>query len=87
MNAGEHQNAPSLAGIVWRDVGATTYSGYSDALRQSRRIWDAALLEEFLADPDTLFKGTVMPKVEMSGETRKEIVSILTGLSQDIELR
>ena len=54
---------PNLSGVVGRRVGGDSGFGYSPVLeeaRQSGQVWDAALLERFLADPEEMFPGLWM---------------------------
>jgi cytochrome c len=54
---------PNLAGVVGRRVGGDPGFDYSPVLEEARqegRVWDAALLERFLADPEEMFPGLWM---------------------------
>ena len=54
---------PNLAGVVGRRVGGDPKFDYSPVLegaRQEGRVWDEALLEQFLADPEEMFPGLWM---------------------------
>lgn len=54
---------PGLAGIVGRQVAAVEGFRYSPAMQafaEDGRIWDEALLAEFLAAPRAVVKGTSM---------------------------
>ena len=54
---------PNLAGVAARRVGgdpAFDYSPVLEAAREAGRVWDAALLERFLADPEEMFPGLWM---------------------------
>ncbi len=54
---------PNLAGVVGRRVGGDPGFEYSPVLEEARqegRVWDAALLERFLADPEEMFPGLWM---------------------------
>lgn len=54
---------PNLAGLAGRRVGGDPDFGYSPALEAARaagQVWDGALLERFLADPDAMFPGLWM---------------------------
>jgi cytochrome c len=54
---------PNLAGVVGRRVGGDADFEYSPVLegaRQEGRVWDAAMLERFLADPEEMFPGLWM---------------------------
>lgn len=54
---------PSLAGIVGRPVASLDGFRYSPAMKDfagDARVWDEALLTEYLAAPRTVVKGTSM---------------------------
>ena len=54
---------PNLAGVVGRRVGGDPRFDYSPVLegaRQEGRVWDEALLEQFLADPEEMYPGLWM---------------------------
>ena len=54
---------PNLAGVVGRRVGGDPGFDYSPVLEEARqegRVWDTALLERFLADPEEMFPGLWM---------------------------
>ena len=54
---------PNLAGVVGRRVGGDAGFDYSPVLegaRQEGGVWDAAMLERFLADPEEMFPGLWM---------------------------
>ena len=54
---------PNLAGVVGRRVGGDPGFDYSPVLEEARqegRVWDTALLERFLADPEETFPGLWM---------------------------
>jgi cytochrome c len=54
---------PNLAGLAGRVVGGDPRFDYSPVLEAARaegRVWDRALLERFLADPEAMFPGLWM---------------------------
>ena len=54
---------PTLAGLIGRPVAGDPGFAYSPVLRAAGAeglIWDQALLERFLADPEGLFPGMWM---------------------------
>ena len=56
-------SGPNLAGVVGRRVGGDPGFDYSPVLEEARqegRVWDAATLERFLADPEEMFPGLWM---------------------------
>nr|WP_229218088.1 cytochrome c family protein [Rugamonas apoptosis] len=51
---------PQLNGIVGRPAAATSDYKYSDAMRQSRIVWNAQALSAFLRAPGDVVPGTRM---------------------------
>jgi len=51
---------PSLWQVVGRPVASVQGFEYSDALRGMRAVWDRALLDRFLTDPQAFAPGTRM---------------------------
>jgi cytochrome c len=60
MKKGDNRLGPSLAGIIGRKAGALPGYNYSSSMRQSGIIWDAASLDQFIADPDKVVHGNNM---------------------------
>lgn len=57
-------SGPNLAGVVGRRAGADPAFDYSPALRaaaQAGLAWDAATLDRFIQDPESVVPGTAMP--------------------------
>ena len=52
---------PSLQGIVGRKAGAVPGFRYSRAMKNAGVAWDDKNLDAFLADPQKLVPGNVMP--------------------------
>lgn len=52
---------PRLAGVVGRKAGTIPSFGYSDALKKSAVVWNEAVLDQWLTDPET-----VIPETDMS---------------------
>ena len=66
---------PSLAGLIGRPVAGVPGFAYSPVLRAAGAdglVWDQALLERFLADPEGLFPGMWMsyPGIADAAERR-----------------
>jgi cytochrome c2 len=72
---------PNLAGVLGRRVGGDPGFGYSPVLEEARRagqVWDAALLERFLADPEEMFPGLWMGSNALrAGEERAAVAAFL----------
>ena len=58
--AQEHQYAPSLQGILGRDVAAVSFE-YSDALASLGGSWTEERLFDYIQDPQAFAPGTTMP--------------------------
>jgi cytochrome c len=82
-----NKTGPKLQGLFTRTAGALAdFPRFTDALKKSGIAWDAAKLEEFLADPPKMVPGTSMwvGKVEHAQE-RRDLIAYLRkpGVSLD----
>ena len=72
---------PNLAGVVGRGVGGDPGFDYSPVLEEARqkgRVWDAGVLERFLADPEEMFPGLWMGGNGLrAAEDRAAVVAFL----------
>lgn len=59
----DHTRSPSLARIYNAPIGATSYTGYSAALKERNARWTPENLAAFIADPQAFVPGTSMPPV------------------------
>lgn len=64
LQTGDHQKAPSLARIHGDPIAATSYEGYTEALKAKSGTWDDATLAGFLIDPQGFAPGTTMSGLE-----------------------
>ena len=55
------ENGPSLVGVIGRKAGAVEGFRYSPPMKRSGLTWDEAVLKAFVADPQSVVKGTRMP--------------------------
>jgi cytochrome c len=73
---------PNLAGLVGRKVAGDADFDYSPVLRQARaegRVWTAAALEQFVADPEAMFPGMWMTARPLANPAeRQALVRFLT---------
>lgn len=61
VRPGEHLTGPSLAHVYGRQAAsAPGFRRYSDALKRSGLVWNAATLDKWLADPAALVPGNGM---------------------------
>lgn len=76
---------PNLAGLVGRRVGGDPEFGYSPALeaaRASGSVWDAALIERFLADPEEMFPGLWMGNNGLRAAEDRAAVAAFLGTAR-----
>lgn len=69
---------PNLAGLIGRPVAGDPQFDYSPVLRQARaagQVWDAAMLERFLADPEEMFPGLWMGGNGLDRAAEREAVA------------
>ena len=81
---GEHLTGPSLA-HVWNRKAASAegFQRYSDALKKSGLVWDAATLDKWLADPQALVRGTSMTFSGIrNAEQRRDVIAYLKAVSE-----
>jgi cytochrome c len=61
------RNGPALADLYGRPAGSSPDFPYTDAMKQSGIVWDAANLDAFLADTDAAVPGTRMWQHQQRG--------------------
>lgn len=73
---------PSLMGIIGRPVATVEGFNYSTAMKEfgEGKVWDEALLEEYLPNPKVLVKGT---KMAFAGLKKPEDVVNLIAYLKD----
>jgi cytochrome c2 len=86
FDPGDHANAPSLGNIFDAPIGATTYSGYSEALKGRSGRWSRTELQAFLSDPAAYAPGTVMPGSGLNDPfVINALINLLEALSKEAE--
>ena len=60
LEAGKKKVGPSLAGLFGMTAGSVEGFKYSDAMKESGIVWDAATLDEFLTKPKNMVPKTRM---------------------------
>ncbi|MCK0127676.1 c-type cytochrome [Erythrobacter sp. F6033] len=82
--SGEASRAgPNLYGVVGRSAGSLDDFAYSDALAGSGITWDAAQLDEFIANPSAAVPGTIMVAGAVADDERRAaIIAYLESLSE-----
>lgn len=72
LEAGVNKVGPNLAGIIGRPAGSVEGFKYSDAMKNSGLTWDAATLDQYLADPKGFVPGNKMAFVGLKKEDDRE---------------
>jgi alcohol dehydrogenase (cytochrome c) len=75
---GANGYGPSLAGVVGRHAAAISGFNYSSALKEANLTWDAANLDQFLADSGKKVPGTAMAIMLPSASERADIIAYLS---------
>jgi len=78
----QNRVGPHLVGVVGREVASVDGFRYSDAMVEwgAGKVWDAATLDEYLADPRGVVKGTKMAFPGLKKETdRADVIAYLEG--------
>ncbi|TAG81554.1 MAG: cytochrome C [Betaproteobacteria bacterium] len=71
---------PKHRGVLGRRVGKIKGFNFSPALSKSTLVWDAELLNRWLADPEQVVKGQWMGYRIDSAQTRADLVAYLATL-------
>jgi cytochrome c len=73
---------PSLQGVFGRAAatGDATFP-YTEALKKSKLVWDAATLERFLTNPGAAVPGTAMPIAVPGKADRDNIIAYFSSLT------
>jgi cytochrome c len=83
LEAGVNKVGPSLAGIVGRPAGAVEGFKYSEAMTGSGLTWDAATIDQYLADPKGFVPGNKMAFVGLKKEEdRANVIAYLQSGGQ-----
>lgn len=79
--SGKNIFGPSLAGVSGRRAGSLPGYSYSDALKNSGLVWNAASLDRWLTSPQRTVPGTKMPFTGIADPAkRKQVVDYLLTL-------
>ncbi len=79
--AGNNKLGPNLAGIFGRKAGTVPGFRYSRAMARAKIVWEEKSLDEFLADPQRLVPGNIMPYPGLADERqRKALIEYLKTL-------
>ena len=79
--AGKNGFGPSLAAVAGRRAASLASYSYSNALKKSGLVWNAATLDRWLTSPQRMVPGTRMPFTGIADPARrKEVVDYLLTL-------
>lgn len=74
---------PSLAGVAGRKAGSLPGYAFSDALKNSGLVWNAATLDRWLTSPQKTVPGTRMPFSGIKDPSvRKTVIEYLLKLEK-----
>lgn len=76
----KNDTGPRHAGVVGRRAGSVPGFDYSPALKASTLVWDAALLDRWIAKPDAVVPGQAMDFKLGDAAMRADIIAYLTTL-------
>ena len=74
------RQGPTLFNIVGRDAGTADGFRYSAGFANAKFKWDEQKLDAWLADPQTMIPGAIMPYKQAKPELRVAIVNYLKEL-------
>lgn len=77
---GDEGLAPSLIGVVGHPPADGKNYRYSDALKAKQGIWDAEMLDSYLANPQAVVPGTEMDVNSPDPAERAAIIAYLQTL-------
>jgi cytochrome c len=71
------KTGPRLAGVVGRQAGTIPGFPYSDAVKKSDVVWNEAVLDKWLTDPETVIPDTDMAFRLDNPKERAAIIAFL----------
>lgn len=74
------KQGPTLLGVMGRKAATSPHFNYSQALKDSGLVWDAATLNHFLTDPAKMVPGTTMPIPLPDALMRADLIAYLATL-------
>jgi cytochrome c len=78
---GTNGTGPTLRGVVGRQAGTVAGFRYSRAMKAANLTWDAQRLADYLADPQKVVPGNVMPFAGLSdAKQRADVIAYLATL-------
>jgi cytochrome c len=84
LEAGHNETGPHLHGLFGRKSAGVDDYVYSPPLRRANVVWTPALLDSFLAEPQSgAFRGNKMPFAGMSdAQARADLIAYLKQATQ-----
>jgi cytochrome c len=70
-----HRVGPNLHGVFGREIGTAEGFTYSQAVQDADFVWDAAHLDEWLANPQTFLPGNRMAFAGVRNEEQRRDVT------------
>jgi cytochrome c len=71
------RQGPTLAGVIGRHAGSVAGFHYSAGFAKADFTWDAAHLDAYLTNPQSVVPGAVMPYRQAKPEIRQAIIGYL----------
>ena len=77
-------DGPTLKGVIGRKAGSLEDYRYSAAMKRSDVVWDAATLDQYVADPQARIPGNRMAFAGISDKTqRDDLIAFLAIATKD----
>jgi cytochrome c len=76
---GKNKIGPSLFNLIGRHAGSASGYNYSPAMHDLDKIWDSAVLDEYLAAPRAMVPGTKMTFPGIADKQEREDVIAFLG--------
>ncbi len=83
---GAHKLGPNLSGIVGKEAAVVPGFVYSAALVESGLVWDAAALDQWIANPSAMVPGTTMVFAGIRDpEQRANLIAYLQEIADPVD--
>jgi cytochrome c len=81
--AGDNRLGPSLHGVMGRKAGSVEGFAYSPGFKTTDLVWDEANMDQFIANPNSLFPGNNMATFAGLSDAaeRQQIIEYLKTLN------
>ena len=81
--SGEQRQGPTLAGVYGRKPGTVPGYHYSPGFSNVDFVWDDAHLDKYLANPQSVIPGAIMPYRQSKQAVRQAIIDYLKEQSKN----